>query len=205
VAGSAVLPIAISWCQFAGMLDRGVQRVEFNPNLSTAKGCSSAGVPGATGPPRTIPGGFGWLKQDPAQPCRARINIGAASGLPEAPVDPEVASDTGNDLPAACKQSNMLPTVVNTTVLLPLYDNAGGTGANGWYHIIGFAAFKLSGWSFSSSSYNNLSPSTVACTGSCRALIGEFTTFVTLDAGEQKFTFGSAANTFGASLVSLAQ
>lgn len=204
VAGSAVLPIAVSWCQFAGMLDGGIQRVDFNPNRSTAAGCSSTNIPGDTGPTRTIPGGFGWLKQNPAGTCQTRINVSGAT-LPEFPVDPEVTSDTGNDLPAACKQTNLLDNVVNTTVLLPLYDNVGGQGSNGWYHIMGFAAFELSGWNFSGSSHNNLSPASVACTGSCRALIGEFVTFVTLDAAEQKFTFGGSLNNFGTSLVSLTQ
>lgn len=203
-AGSAVLPIAISWCQFANMLDGGVQRIDLNPNRSTATGCLSSTIPGDSGPSRTIPGGFGWLKQDPAQPCRTRINV-AGTELPEFPVDPEITSDTGNDLPSACKQTNMLQNVVNTRVLLPIYDKAGGVGSNGWYNIMGFAAFELSGWNFSGSAYNNLSPSSVACTGSCRALIGEFVTFVTLDAAEQKFTFGGGLNQFGTSLVSLAQ
>ncbi|EMY33876.1 Flp pilus assembly protein TadG [Arthrobacter crystallopoietes BAB-32] len=204
VAGTAVLPIAISYCQFAGMLDAGIQRVDFNPNRSTASGCSSSSIPGYTGPAYTIPGGFGWLKQDPSQPCRTRINV-SASTLPEFPVDPEVGGDTGNDLPAACKNNNTLSKIVNTTVLLPIYDEAGGTGTNAWYNIMGFAAFELSGWNFSGSAYNNLSPAAVACTGSCRALIGEFVTFVTLDAGEQKFTFGGTPNNFGTNLVSLAE
>ncbi|MFT4471288.1 pilus assembly protein TadG-related protein [Arthrobacter sulfonylureivorans] len=202
VASTSVLPIAISYCQFAGMLDKGVQRVDFNPNAGTSHGCSSSTLPGSTGAAYTIPGGFGWLKQDPARPCQAKINIGA-TGLPGFPVDPEVASDPGNDVPSSCKQTNLLQQIAHTTVLLPLYDKAGGTGANAWYHVIGFAAFKVTGWNFSSTAYNNLSPASVACTGSCRALIGEFVTFVTLDAGEQDFVFGGAPNVFGASLVTL--
>lgn len=204
VAGSAVLPIAISYCRFKDKLDGGIQRIEFNPNRDTTAGCSSSTVPGHSGSAYTIPGGFGWLKQDPAQACRTKINISGAA-LSEFPVDPEIGSDPGNDVPASCKSSNMLTKVVNTTVLLPIYDDAGGQGNNAWYHVIGFAAFELSGWNFSGSNYNNLSPADVACTGSCRALIGEFVTFVTLDATEQKFTFGGAPNSFGTSLVSLVQ
>ena len=30
-------------------------------------------------------------------------------------------------------------------VTVPIWDYAGGTGANGWYHIIGFAGFQLTG------------------------------------------------------------
>ena len=29
------------------------------------------------------------------------------------------------------------------TVTVPVWDYAGGTGANGWYHIVGFAGFQL--------------------------------------------------------------
>lgn len=202
VAGKSVLPIAISYCQFVGMRDGGVQRVDFNPNRQTAEGCSSSSLPGSSGSTYTIPGGFGWLKQDPTQPCHAKINIGA-TGIPGFPVDPEIASDPGNDVPSSCKKTNMLDQIAGKTILLPLYDDAGGNGANAWYHIMGFAAFKVSGWNFSGTSYNNLSPASVACTGSCRALIGEFVTFVTLDAGEQDFIFGGANNSFGASLVTL--
>jgi hypothetical protein len=202
IAGKSVLPIAISYCQFVGMRDGGVQRIDFNPNSQTTGGCSSSSLPGSSGSAYTIPGGFGWLKQDPTQPCQAKINIGA-TGIPGFPVDPEIASDPGNDVPSSCKSSNLLNNIVGTTVLLPIYDNAGGQGANAWYHVIGFAGFKLSGWNFSGSAYNNLSPASVACTGNCRALIGEFVTFVTLDAGEQDFIFGGAPNVFGASLVTL--
>jgi hypothetical protein len=28
-------------------------------------------------------------------------------------------------------------------VTVPIWDYAGGTGANGWYHIIGFAGFQI--------------------------------------------------------------
>ena len=31
-------------------------------------------------------------------------------------------------------------------VTIPIWDYAGGTGANGWYHIIGFAGFQLTEW-----------------------------------------------------------
>jgi hypothetical protein len=30
---------------------------------------------------------------------------------------------------------------------VPIWDVAGGTGSNGWYHIVGFAGFQLTGCS----------------------------------------------------------
>jgi hypothetical protein len=33
------------------------------------------------------------------------------------------------------------------TVTVPIWDTAGGTGSNGWYHIVGFAGFQITGCS----------------------------------------------------------
>lgn len=33
------------------------------------------------------------------------------------------------------------------TVTVPIWDVAGGNGSNGWYHIVGFAGFQLTGCS----------------------------------------------------------
>ena len=42
-------------------------------------------------------------------------------------------------------------------MLLPIYDQVAGNGANGQYHILGFAALYLTGYKFNG---NNKSPST---------------------------------------------
>ena len=33
------------------------------------------------------------------------------------------------------------------SVTVPIWDIAGGNGSNGWYHIVGFAGFQLTGCS----------------------------------------------------------
>ena len=37
---------------------------------------------------------------------------------------------------------------MNQTILLPLFDEARGTGNNAEYHVYGYAAFKLTGYHF---------------------------------------------------------
>lgn len=114
-----------------------------------------------------VPGGFGWLKfgcdgfglgQDPPANAGGCSNnkpflqgeIGPPSqtygcctrvGLPGS-LD-RIGSLPGNKASADCSYyiTNQI------TVTVPIWDIAGGTGSNGWYHIIGFAGFQLTGCS----------------------------------------------------------
>jgi len=114
-----------------------------------------------------VPGGFGWLKfgcdgyglgQDPP------ANIGGcANSKPflQGEIDPpgnsygcctvvgvpgsldRIGSLPGNKVSADCSYyiTNQI------TVTVPIWDTAGGTGSNGWYHIVGFAGFQITGCS----------------------------------------------------------
>jgi hypothetical protein len=110
-----------------------------------------------------VPGGFGWLKfgcdgyglgQDPPANiggCQNNIpflqeEIGPPSksfgcctvtGLPGS-LD-RIGSLPGNKVSADC--SYWIDNEI--TVTLPIWDTAGGTGSNGWYHIVGFAGFQI--------------------------------------------------------------
>jgi hypothetical protein len=68
--------------------------------------------------------------------------------------------------------------MINTTVLLPIYDQITGTGSNGKYHIVGFAALYLTGYKF-----KDTVPSSMSCPGtpgnSADCLRGYFTKFTT--------------------------
>ena len=110
-----------------------------------------------------VPGGFGWLKfgcdgyglgQDPPANiggCRndkpfLQDEIGPPSqsfgcctvvGVPGSP--DKIGSLPGNKASADC--SYYIDNEITVTV--PIWDTAGGTGQNGWYHIVGFAGFQI--------------------------------------------------------------
>jgi len=107
-----------------------------------------------------VPGGFGWLKfgcdgyglgQDGPPDCDnskpfLQSEIGPPSnsygcctavGLPGS-LD-RIGSLPGNKVSADC--SYWIDNEVTVTV--PIWDTAGGTGQNGWYHIVGFSGFQI--------------------------------------------------------------
>jgi Flp pilus assembly protein TadG len=109
-----------------------------------------------------LPGGFGWLATGSGT-CNALIN------------DQNWINDsTGNSIPNNCK--TVLPTLVGTTVFVPVFDNANGlTGSNGSYHVSGFAAFYLTGYSFPSDRVTSVASGIRYCTSSQSCIYGWFT------------------------------
>jgi hypothetical protein len=112
-----------------------------------------------------VPGGFGWLKfgcdgYGLGQVPPANIG-GCAEDRPflDSEIGPpsnsygcctqvglagsadKIGSIPGNKVSADC--SYYIDNEVTVTV--PIWDTAGGTGSNGWYHIVGFAGFQLTG------------------------------------------------------------
>ena len=113
-----------------------------------------------------VPGGFGWLKfgcdgyglgQDPPANiggCSNNVpfldaeigppsnSYGCCTGVGVAGLD-HIGSLPGNKVSADCDYyiNNAI------TVTVPIWDVAGGTGSNAWYHIVGFAGFQLTGCS----------------------------------------------------------
>jgi len=113
-----------------------------------------------------VPGGFGWLKfgcggyglgQDPPANAGGCSNskpflqgeigppsnsYGCCTGIDTPGLD-QIGSLPGNKASADCSYY-----IANEiTVTVPIWDYAGGTGSNGWYHIVGFAGFQLTGCS----------------------------------------------------------
>jgi Flp pilus assembly protein TadG len=111
-----------------------------------------------------VPGGFGWLKfgcdgyglgQDPPQNaggCQNNVpfldteigppsnSFGCCTAVGVAGLD-RIGSLPGNKVSADC--SYYITTGVTVTV--PIWDTAGGTGSNAYYHIVGFAGFQITG------------------------------------------------------------
>ncbi|MHA7220284.1 pilus assembly protein TadG-related protein [Arthrobacter sp. MDT1-48-3] len=163
-AGPAILPLTFSMCQFDPALTGTTRLIQYNTGPSCV---------GPTG--HAIPGGFGWLKT-PAGACSVNVDTATA----------RTASDTGNSFPGVCLDE--LETMKNQTILIPVFEDTGGSGNNGWYKIYGFAAFEITGWKFGGNGQTGLNwNNSPSCTGNCRGIIGSFQRFVTLDTD---FTFG---------------
>jgi Flp pilus assembly protein TadG len=114
-----------------------------------------------------VPGGFGWLSfgctgyglgqvspaniggcgtskvflQDEIGPPTKSYGCCTAVGQ-EGSAD-KIGSLPGNKVSADC--SYWIDN--KTTVTVPVWDYAGGTGSNAWYHIVGFAGFQITGCS----------------------------------------------------------
>lgn len=112
-----------------------------------------------------IPGGFGWLKFGATGKCAGfglgmDPNDGCANSKPflqseigppansygcctavthGAPPTDRIGNLPGNKASADC--SYYIDNEI--TVVVPVWDVAGGQGANGWYHIVGFAGMQL--------------------------------------------------------------
>ncbi len=179
--GTAVLPLAISWCawqaQTGGALPSGTtSRVIVFPEKADT---------GCTGPSGTpVPSGFGWLDTD-AGSCQTTSFTAD-----------RVGSSTGNVPSNGCKAADFVAWQ-GKTVILPVFDDSAGKGSQAWYQIHGYAAFTITGYYFAGQ-YNWGSP----CAGKDRCLQGYFTRLADLN---DTFTYGPSAPLLGASIVSLTQ
>lgn len=178
-SGPDALALAFAPCVF--QLNGAIQVVGFAG--SGVNSCASTSPSGMA-----LPGGFNWLA-DPTNTCTAQASTstGATGG------------STGVSITSAC--SSKLPTLANQVVLLPVYSDVSGTGSSAAYTITGWAAFKLLGWNFVGSggtSYNNTTYPGATCANTCKGIIGQFISFVSLD---NRFTMGGP--NLGTTLVTL--
>ncbi|MFL4472726.1 pilus assembly protein TadG-related protein [Paeniglutamicibacter sp. MACA_103] len=89
-----------------------------------------------------IPGGFGWLQQEPAGSCSVDTII-----------DGWELTDTGNEFKAGCQTilaewKADLVAGKPVIVLLPVFHEVKGTGAGGQFKIYAYAAIDIRGWHF---------------------------------------------------------
>ena len=177
-AGTAVLPLTFSWCEFSAQTG-GVSSTTPHTILFTKT--SGTGCTGPSG--LAVPGGFAYLDTTGGR-CEAASARGDRS-----------MSSTGNSVPSPCSNTDF-SAWLGRTVLLPLYDEAGDTGANAWYHVFGYAAFKLTGYYLGGQYGTSPQP----CTGNDRCIAGYFTRFVDLS---DRFTYTSDGPDTGASILRL--
>ena len=104
-------------------------------------------------------------------------------------------SSTGNSVPSPCSPGYFAG-LINSTVLLPIFEESGGTGANAWYRIYGYAAFHITGYSFGGQYKSTPAP----CNGSDRCIQGSFTQFVD---STDEFDYDPTAPDLGARVISL--
>lgn len=192
--GTTPFPLAISVCQVQGMVDGAAQLLRSHSD-TTADDCRPTGPSGAL-----VPGGFGWIVQDPGV-CGGYIDVALNKG----------GSDTGNNGPVNCDAvlngwAAELTAGRDVVVLLPVFLSVTGTGSGASYDVESFAAFKVKGWKFSGGTtlplnFRNTSTEagSLACTGDCRGIIGQFIKYVSLTDG---YVLG-AVSPYGATVVQL--
>ena len=177
-AGTAVLPLTFSVCSFTHQTG-GLSTTTASTILFT-----KTANDGCTGPSgNAVPGGFAYVTTDPGK-CQATSAIAHL-----------LNSDTGNTPPGACSSADF-SAWLGQTVLLPLFDQAGGTGSNAWYRVYGYAAFKLTGFALGGQFKTSPQP----CSGSARCIAGYFVRFVD---ESDRFTYTSTGPDLGADILRL--
>lgn len=155
--GGAMFPVGIAQANFVGRQPCGA-----GVSTDPASPCYPMHMTPGT---LNVPGGFGWLKfgadgkctgfglgQDPNSGCDTSkpflqseigppANSHGCCGPIEDTPDAErlIGSLPGNKHSADC--SYYIDNKI--VVFVPVWDYAGGTGANGWYHIVGYTGFQL--------------------------------------------------------------
>jgi Flp pilus assembly protein TadG len=176
IEGTTPFPLAFSICQVSGMVGGATQLLQnFSANANTDCPLGPAG--------KTVEGGFGWIVQSSGQ-CGGLVNLAINQS----------GSATGNDGPSNCDAvlnnwASELASGRPVTVLLPVYQDVGGTGAGASYKLLAFAAFSVQGWAFSGADKlpmvyrNTSSDKNLECKGNCRGIIGKFVNYVSLSDG----------------------
>lgn len=177
-SGGATMPLAFSWCAFysttGGWDDQG------DPLSDTITAIHM--IEHSCTPPahNEVAGGFGWLQ---GINCLTDVTAGEW-----------VQSDPGNDGSTSCKDFDWT-TLHNKTVLVPIFDEATGTGSNAMYKIEGLAAFTITGYCFSPSASWNVTK----CPAD-KQVLGHFSNYVDLSGSYQ---IDATATHFGVPVVKL--
>lgn len=176
--GVSMLPIAFSWCEFVAQTGGGVPSQTTQRIIWSTKGSTTT----CTGPSNlVVPGGFGWV-DPPSGGCTVVSSIAQI-----------LTSSTGNQKPSSCSDA-AFQAVLNTIVLIPVFNQYAGSGNNAQYWVYGYAAFKLTGYR-----YPGVEVNASEC-GSNNCVKGYFTQFVDLD---NVADFSATAPDLGSAIVKL--
>ena len=158
LTGATTLPIVIAKCEWAKFPVDATTNITIHlPDTKKQTGCASG------------PGGFGQLDDDnDGNPCTVRISVpGTASGEP------------GNAFRDIIPCVPLLP----AKVLIPIFDDkacpAKGCQGNKLYPIVGFAVFRLTGYSFQQGSAGSLGRNDCMRTIGRNCIRGDFITTTT--------------------------
>jgi hypothetical protein len=108
-----------------------------------------------------VPGGFGWLASDGS--CQAAIVDDTAT------VDPGMSGSTCGD---------RIRAAVGSTIYVPVFTAASGSGSGGQYQVDGFAAFFVTGYSLAGVQPNrqdSIATGRRLCSGNDKCIYGYFT------------------------------
>jgi hypothetical protein len=111
----------------------------------------------------TLPGGFGWLA-DTTGTCKTTVDV-----------DGIYQDTTGVSASHVCQTALQNARAQRTSVLVPVFDGAGGTGHGGYYHLRGFATFVLTGYHLPGFSAKSTLTNAFPCGGDVKCVSGYFT------------------------------
>lgn len=148
---------------------------------------TKASATDCTGPSNNLlPGGFGWLTPS-ATSCNKTESV----------IDGWVGSDSGKNVPSICTPE-AFNKWLGQTILLPIFDEAKGTGSSGQYKVFGYAAFTLKSYYFA----GQFKPLNPPCGGEERCIRGSFDRFVDLN---EYFDYSPSGPRLGAAVVALTE
>lgn len=165
------LAVTISYCEWNSFTSGGTSYVspppyDVKPPASVDRvlllhGTKASCGGGAAG--WDLPGGFGWLDDDGG--CTALVNID------------QYETDPGASSSQDCRDrlAVLAQYPPDEPIYLPIYDGFSGTGNGGTYHLKGFAAFVLTGYSLPGMRQQSWLTGKYPCNGQDKCLSGFFT------------------------------
>jgi Flp pilus assembly protein TadG len=175
--GAATFAMTISICTWTGLTGG----TNFGPDTAIIIHGNGVTCKGPAG--QNYPGGFDWLcpNTDGTVGASCNNNSSCATNISLTSTGPNLytaQTSTGNHPPPPC--NTQIPLDLNTVIYLPVFDGATTPqGHNTEYHIVGIAAFKLTGWKDLStvSPKSDIPTDGVAsqCPGNDACVFGEFT------------------------------